>query len=151
MTTSSNTPRRPRIVKVYDLMITYNHNTLHQTRVVYPMIRLSGKWLADCGFAPGQRIEVVQEPQRLVIQLVPVPVPQSTTARRSRLLPHPMVQEVIEREEYPPAGDSDQFEFYPSPTEPGAYLRRRVANPGCPLQNLLAPSPNLNASKQKAE
>ena len=125
-------------------MVTYSHNTQHQTRVVYPMIRLSGRWLANCGFAPGQRIEVVQEPQRLVIQLIPEPMPQSTVARRSRtrksgpgrLLPHPVVREANERgedqnapDENLPAGDRYQFEFYPSPTEPGAYLRRCVANP----------------------
>ncbi|WP_129019935.1 SymE family type I addiction module toxin [Edaphocola flava] len=71
--TNGPAAKKPRIVKVYDHHVTYNAHLLYKTHVIYPKIRLAGKWLADCGFAPGQHIEVVQEPQRLVIQVVPPP------------------------------------------------------------------------------
>lgn len=61
--------RRPRIVKVYDRMVAYGGNVLYKTRVVYPLIRLSGQWLADCGFAPGQHIEVTPGEQQLIIRI----------------------------------------------------------------------------------
>ncbi|MGN6437523.1 MAG: SymE family type I addiction module toxin [Agriterribacter sp.] len=32
-----------------------------------PEIRLMGKWLADCGFRPGQHIEVLQAKNKLII------------------------------------------------------------------------------------
>ncbi|WP_222165411.1 SymE family type I addiction module toxin [Edaphocola aurantiacus] len=65
--------RKPRIVKVYDHHVTYNAHLLYKTHVIYPKIRLAGKWLADCGFAPGQHIQITTGKQRLVIQLVDAP------------------------------------------------------------------------------
>ncbi|SDL21132.1 SymE family type I addiction module toxin [Siphonobacter aquaeclarae] len=38
-------------------------------RVDLPHIRLTGKWLAECGFKPGQVIEVRPEANKLTIVL----------------------------------------------------------------------------------
>ncbi|WP_222167358.1 SymE family type I addiction module toxin [Edaphocola aurantiacus] len=67
------TAKKARIVKVYDHHVIYNAHLLYKTHVIYPKIRLAGKWLADCGFAPGQHIQITTGKQRLVIQLVDAP------------------------------------------------------------------------------
>ncbi|WP_202616077.1 SymE family type I addiction module toxin [Edaphocola flava] len=72
--------KKARIVKIYDRMVFYGGNVLYKTRVVYPMIRISGQWLADCGFAPGQHIQVTPGKQRLVIQLVNAPAADQNAA-----------------------------------------------------------------------
>lgn len=64
-------PAKVRTLKVYDKILSRGGNTLYgRYDVVYPEIRLMGQWLADCGFAPGQHIEVTQEENRLTIRLV---------------------------------------------------------------------------------
>lgn len=35
-----------------------------------PQIRLSGRWLADCGFAPGEKIRVIAGPEGLTVRPV---------------------------------------------------------------------------------
>ncbi|GAA4437347.1 hypothetical protein GCM10023091_16430 [Ravibacter arvi] len=60
-----------RTLKVYDKIFTRGGNVAYgRHQVVYPEIRLMGQWLADCGFGPGQHIEVVQEEGRLTIRKV---------------------------------------------------------------------------------
>jgi hypothetical protein len=45
-------------------------------RQVLPKIRLSGKWLAEAGFQPGNRVAVeIGEQGTLVLRFVPQPVP----------------------------------------------------------------------------
>ncbi|MBP1132005.1 MULTISPECIES: SymE family type I addiction module toxin [Serratia] len=36
-----------------------------------PQLTLTGKWLEQCGFTTGQQIEVITEPGRLIIRIVP--------------------------------------------------------------------------------
>lgn len=36
-----------------------------------PQLALTGKWLEQFGFTTGQRIEVITEPGRLIIRIVP--------------------------------------------------------------------------------
>jgi Toxin SymE, type I toxin-antitoxin system len=38
--------------------------------VVVPWVRLSGRWLAEAGFAVGRRFEIAVEPGRLRLQVV---------------------------------------------------------------------------------
>jgi hypothetical protein len=71
MGTIQETPVKVRTLKVYDKILSRGGNLMYDRRyVLYPEIRLMGQWLADCGFAPGQQIEVVQERNRLTIRVV---------------------------------------------------------------------------------
>lgn len=36
---------------------------------VVPLVRISGRWLSELGFAPGDRVRVSAEPGRLVLTL----------------------------------------------------------------------------------
>lgn len=67
--------RKPRMVKVYEGRAVSGMRCTY-----YPQIRISGKWLADCGFAPGQHIQVTTGKQRLVIQLVNAPATDQNAA-----------------------------------------------------------------------
>jgi toxic protein SymE len=78
--TNGPAAKKARIVKVYDHHVTYNAHLLYKTHVIYPKIRLAGKWLADCGFAPGQHIQITTGKQRLVIQLVNAPATDQNAA-----------------------------------------------------------------------
>jgi hypothetical protein len=70
VTTDSNGQEKTvRNLKVYDKLfrrggrVVSNHHS-----VLYPEIRLIGKWLQDCGFEPGQQIEVITEHNKLIIR-----------------------------------------------------------------------------------
>ncbi len=71
MAAINDNSEKVRILKVYDKMFIRGGNTQYNRySVLYPEIRLMGQWLADCGFRPGQSIEVVQEEGRLTIRKV---------------------------------------------------------------------------------
>lgn len=57
-----------RRLKVYDKIFTRCERQFFGSyTVLLPEIRLIGKWLADCGSAPGQHIEVTTERGKLTI------------------------------------------------------------------------------------
>ncbi len=57
-----------RRLKVYDKFVTRNEDRLFaRYNVLFPEIRLIGKWVADSGFLPGQHIDVVVEKNKLTI------------------------------------------------------------------------------------
>lgn len=63
-----------RTLKVYQKMI-LRHSRVYcgDYMVRFPEIRLMGKWLADCGFEPGQHICITQEPDKLIITRASIP------------------------------------------------------------------------------
>ncbi len=59
-------------MKVYDKIIRRNEQFQYGSyNVHFPEIRLMGKWLQDCGFIPGQEIEVATEANKLTITIHP--------------------------------------------------------------------------------
>jgi len=57
-----------RTLKVYDKVFDRGGRcTAGHYSIIFPEIRLIGKWLQDCGFQPGQHIEVTTEQNRLTI------------------------------------------------------------------------------------
>gem|GEM_PF-684805 len=56
-----------RRLKVYEKILIYNTGYLNSTISRHPEIRLMGKWLADCGFLPGQQVQVSVAANKLVI------------------------------------------------------------------------------------
>ncbi len=71
METIKESHAKVRTLKVYDKALFRGGNVKHARRYVfYPEIRLMGQWLADCGFKPGQHIEVVEEQNQLTIKAV---------------------------------------------------------------------------------
>ncbi|KAA5532403.1 type I toxin-antitoxin system SymE family toxin [Taibaiella lutea] len=64
-----NNKLRVRTLKVYDKIFCRSTGLRNGSNVVlYPEIRLIGKWLQDCGFRPGQHIEVITERNKLTIR-----------------------------------------------------------------------------------
>ena len=64
-----NNKPRVRTLKVYDKIFLRGRGSFSSDRaVLYPEIRLIGKWLQDCGFQPGQHIEVTMERNKLTIK-----------------------------------------------------------------------------------
>ena len=63
-----------RTLKVYQKII-LRHSRFYRRSysVPFPGIRLVGKWLADCGFEPGQHIQILQEPDKLIITRASIP------------------------------------------------------------------------------
>ena len=43
------------------------HDRAWNVSVIYPEIKLSGKWLKEAGFNEGQEIKIIVENQKLVI------------------------------------------------------------------------------------
>ncbi|MFN4313460.1 MAG: SymE family type I addiction module toxin [Chitinophagaceae bacterium] len=63
------TRTKVRRLKVYKRLFDRGGGFLPlQYTVNFPEIRLIGKWLKDCGFEPGQRIEVTTEQGKLTIK-----------------------------------------------------------------------------------
>lgn len=60
-------PAKTRRLKVYDKILRRGGNCMYGYSVTFPEIRLTGKWLQDCGFQPGQRIEVSTKANELTI------------------------------------------------------------------------------------
>lgn len=61
-----------RRMKVYNkIMLRREHLLYGSYSVTFPEIRLIGKWLQDCGFNPGQEIEVHTEANKLTITKSP--------------------------------------------------------------------------------
>lgn len=58
-----------RTLKVYDKIFLRRSRFagVGDKAVLYPEIRLIGKWLKDCGFEPGQHIAVTTEYNKLTI------------------------------------------------------------------------------------
>lgn len=60
--------QKVRRLKVYEKIIVYNTGPFGGNSVAHhPEIRLIGKWLADCGFQPGQYVDVTIERNKLII------------------------------------------------------------------------------------
>lgn len=57
--------KEERHLKVYEK---YNSRSYHRY-VVFPEIRLCGKWLQDIGFEHGQTIKVKQEKNKITITI----------------------------------------------------------------------------------
>ncbi|ANH82508.1 hypothetical protein A8C56_17385 [Niabella ginsenosidivorans] len=63
--------------KIRRLKVSYNiqdrgtgiYSARHYT-VVFPQIRLLGKWLQDCGFTPGAYVTVLTAPNKLTIEVI---------------------------------------------------------------------------------
>lgn len=65
-----------RRIKVYEKILVRRQAYLSEKYNVYfPEIRLMGKWLLDCGFRPGQQIEVHTEEDKLTITKSPGTIP----------------------------------------------------------------------------
>jgi len=66
--------KKPNIrrMKVYDKWVSrsegFQYGRYH-TR--FPEIRLMGRWLQECGFSPGQEIEIATEARKLTITISP--------------------------------------------------------------------------------
>lgn len=60
---------KTRRMKVYDKIMRRGGDGLYSYHVLFPEIRLTGKWLQDCGFKSGQEIEVSTEANKLVITI----------------------------------------------------------------------------------
>lgn len=59
---------KTRQMKVYNKIMLRRENFQYGSySVTFPEIRLMGKWLQDCGFNPGQQIEVYTEANKLTI------------------------------------------------------------------------------------
>ncbi|HEX7756405.1 MAG TPA: SymE family type I addiction module toxin [Niabella sp.] len=57
-----------RRLKVYEKIVVYNTGPFGGNSVSHhPEIRLIGKWLADCGFQPGQYVDVTIGQGKLII------------------------------------------------------------------------------------
>lgn len=57
-----------RTLKVYDKVFSRGGRFMaDHYSINFPEIRLIGKWLLDCGFEPGQHIEVTTERNKLTI------------------------------------------------------------------------------------
>ncbi len=68
MSAKNNLPNNVRILKVYDKIFGRGGQRAHRRySVLFPEIRLIGRWLQDYGFKPGQYIEVKQEHGKLTI------------------------------------------------------------------------------------
>ncbi|MFT4092435.1 MAG: SymE family type I addiction module toxin [Niabella sp.] len=69
MATMQNTQpaQKIRTLKVYEKVTLYNLYYGYSSAARYPEIRLIGKWLADCGFQPGQYVDVAIEQNKLTI------------------------------------------------------------------------------------
>lgn len=68
MKSSENTRR----MKVYDkTMQRGTHFQYGRYYVTFPEIRLTGKWMQECGFRPGQQIEITTEVHKLTITICP--------------------------------------------------------------------------------
>lgn len=67
-TIKNNHSHKVRRLKVYEKIMIYNSGLFGSNSVSrHSEIRLIGKWLVDCGFQPGQYIQVSVETGRLVI------------------------------------------------------------------------------------
>ena len=65
---TGNTPAKVRTLKVYDKILERGGRILYgRYSILVPEIRLIGIWLQDCGFKPGQYIEVTTEHHKLTI------------------------------------------------------------------------------------
>lgn len=68
-----------RRMKVYDKTLQRRQNYQYERyNVTFPEIRLMGRWLQECGFSPGQEIEVSTETRKLTITIA--------TARKNETL-----------------------------------------------------------------
>lgn len=65
MEEKQNSIRKERRLKVYYKY--FNRVNSWQRSVIFPEIRLCGKWLQDIGFEHGQTINVRQERNRITI------------------------------------------------------------------------------------
>ncbi|WP_198666962.1 hypothetical protein [Taibaiella helva] len=66
MSTENNLrPSNVRLLKVYDKMFCRGGRfiTAHHYTIIFPEIRLIGKWLYDCGFTPGQCKQLTPQQQ----------------------------------------------------------------------------------------
>lgn len=57
-------------VKQLKVLPKYFDRAYRQT-VIFPEIRLAGKWLQDIGFACGQHVTVLQEQNKITITIEP--------------------------------------------------------------------------------
>ncbi len=71
MANNPGTPQQPQVrtLKIYDKIFCRGGSFITGNRytITFPEIRLMGKWLQDCGFEPGQHIEVTTEHNKLTI------------------------------------------------------------------------------------
>ncbi|MFD2966487.1 SymE family type I addiction module toxin [Sphingobacterium bambusae] len=70
-----------RYIKVYKRAVERGGNSyIYRYYVWCPEIRLQGKWLQECGFQAGQRIQVSMEANKLIISICP----DNVDCKRSR-------------------------------------------------------------------
>lgn len=61
-----------RRMKVYDKRVSRSARFQYgRYQIALPEIRLMGLWLQECGFSPGQEIEVSTEARKLTITISP--------------------------------------------------------------------------------
>lgn len=61
-----------RRMKVYDKWVPRSEGFQYgRYHITLPEIRLMGRWLQECGFSPGQEIEVSAEARKLTITISP--------------------------------------------------------------------------------
>ncbi|WP_123803349.1 SymE family type I addiction module toxin [Flavivirga aquatica] len=46
------------------------HRLYRQSSRIYPSLKLSGKWLKDCGFSPQDKVQVTVNHEVLIIELI---------------------------------------------------------------------------------
>lgn len=71
MATPKNTSAKIRTLTVYEKTSRRGSVSIYGPHylVTNPEIRLTGRWLQQCGFRPGQQIEVTTERNKLTITL----------------------------------------------------------------------------------
>jgi len=58
------------------LKITPKYFTRKWKDAKFPEIRLAGKWLEELGFICGKSVNVITENNRLIIEVIPEPIPE---------------------------------------------------------------------------
>ena len=58
---------KTRKLKVYNKILTRGTTVVSRRPVIFSEIRLVGRWLIDCGFHPGQDIEITIRRNKLTI------------------------------------------------------------------------------------
>ncbi len=47
-----------------------HHSTARWKNKIYPSLKLSGKWLEDCGFNPQDKVQITVSKEVLLIELI---------------------------------------------------------------------------------
>lgn len=81
---------KTRRMKVYSKILKRREKLAWNYMVTFPEIRLMGKWLQECGFEPGQEINIATASRKLVITIEPqreeneATIPEKASKKRKK-------------------------------------------------------------------